>query len=114
MIPDVIKLFEVKLEERRGEERFEATLSGRYRLDDGPDYPCWTIDISLTGVAIKGFGKGRVGDRVVADIDRLGRVEGIIARHLDDGVAVEIQGSAINREELARQIARLVREKAFA
>lgn len=112
MIPDVIKLFESKLEERRGEERFEVTLPGRYRLGDGHDYPCWTIDISSSGIAIKGFGKGGVGERVVADISGIGRVEGTIARHLDEGLAVEIQGSAINRENLARQIARLVREKA--
>jgi PilZ domain len=109
LIPNVIKLFATKLEERRREERFEMTLPGRYRLGDGQEYPCWTIDVSLSGVAIRGFGKGEVGESVVADIGEIGRVEGMIARHLDEGLAVRIDGPAAKRQRLAQRIARLVR-----
>jgi hypothetical protein len=114
LIPEVIKLFESKLEERRGEERFEVTLPGRYRRDDGQIYPCWTIDVSLSGVAIRGFGGGRVGERIIADISQIGRVEGVIARRLDDGLAVEILAPTVSREQFARQIARLARGAAKA
>jgi PilZ domain len=107
LVLDIIKLFESKLEERRGEERFEMTLPGRYRRDDGQLYPCWTIDVSLSGVAIRGFGGGRVGERTVADIRQIGRVEGVIARSLNDGLAVEILAPAAERGQLALQIARL-------
>jgi hypothetical protein len=111
LTPAVIKLFESKLEERRAEERFEVTLPGRYRLDDGREFPCWTIDISLSGVAIRGCEKGRVGARVVADIGQIGRLEGMIARHLDEGLAVEIDAPEIKRGQLAQQIARIVRDR---
>ena len=113
LILDVIKLFESKLEERRAEERFEVTLPGRYRLDDGQQHLCWTIDVSLSGVAIRGFGGGRVGERIVADIRQIGRVEGVIARRLNDGLAVAIL-SPVVREQFARQIARLGRGAAAA
>jgi hypothetical protein len=111
LIPAVIKLFEDKLEERRGQERFEVSLPGRYRLDDGQECLCWTIDVSLSGVAIRGFARGRVGQRVVADIRRIGRFEGMIARHLNEGLAVEILAPDLKREQFARQIARLVRDE---
>ncbi len=111
MTPEVIKLFESKLEERRGEERFEMKLSGRYRLGDGREYPCWTIDVSPSGVAIRGFEKGRVGERVVAEIGQIGRLEGMIARHLEQGLAMEISAWSGKRDQLARHIARLVRDE---
>ena len=44
---------------------------------------------------------GTVGERVVAYIDHVGRVEGTIARHLDGGFAMAISASRRKRERLA-------------
>jgi hypothetical protein len=62
-------------EERRRYARLPLTLSGRYMLADGSEFPCQTQDISPIGIGIQGFPAGAIGDRVVAYFDGLGRVE---------------------------------------
>ena len=69
-----MKLFTIEDVERRQHKRVELALRGRYMLRDGCEYPCWTLDISLSGVAIIGGSKGSVGERVVAYIDHIGRI----------------------------------------
>jgi len=103
-----MKLLKINEEERRRDQRFELALPGRYMLRDGHEYPCWTLDISPAGVAIIGLSKGSVGERVVAYIDQIGRIEGMVARHFDACFAVKMEAPALKRERIARKIAWLV------
>jgi hypothetical protein len=104
-------IFEVKLQERRRFERFELALPGRCMLYDRLEYPCWTIDVSPAGVGIIGLHKGDIGERIVAYISQIGRIEGMIARRLAKGFALEIQAPALKREKLAQRIAWLVKRE---
>ena len=70
----------VHFEEQRRHPRIKLTLSGRYMLADGSEFPCETVDVSPFGLAIKGRTTGVLGERVVAYIQDLGRVEGEIVR----------------------------------
>jgi hypothetical protein len=97
--------------ERRRGERVALTLPGRYMLRDGCEYPCWTIDVSPAGVAIIGLVKGRVGERVVAYIDQLGRIEGKVARQFDASFALQMEAALPKRERLAQKIAWLVERR---
>jgi hypothetical protein len=106
-----MQLFTVKHEERRGDERAELTLSGRYMLRDGNECPCQTIDISAGGVALRGFDKGYIGERIVAYIAELGRLEGVVARHFDTCFAMKLQTPPHKREKLLAKIAWLVRHQ---
>ena len=47
---------------------------------------------------------GRIGERVVAYVDHIGRIEGIIARQLPDGFALSITSSRHKREKFAAQL----------
>jgi hypothetical protein len=105
-------MFEVKPHERRRHERFEVALPGRCMLFDRLEYPCWTIDVSPTGLGIVGLRKGEIGDRIVAYISQIGRVEGLIARHFNKGFAFEIQAPALKREKLTKRIEWLIRREA--
>ncbi|HYA73354.1 MAG TPA: PilZ domain-containing protein [Roseiarcus sp.] len=94
-----------KFEERRYYERIELTLPGRYMLSDRVEHPCWTIDVSPSGIACRSLGNGLLGERVVAYIDQIGRIEGMIARQFGECFAVTIQARAAKREKLEKKIA---------
>jgi PilZ domain len=94
--------------ERRRFQRVDLSLSGRYMLRNRHEYPCWTINISAGGIAVLALEKGLIGERVVADFNHIGRVEGMIARNFDSCFALSLQGSLWKTEKLARVLAWLV------
>jgi hypothetical protein len=97
--------------EHRRDPRVKVTLRGRYMLADGHEYPCRTVDISAGGVAIVGTIKGKIGERVVVYLDRVGRIEGTIVRHFDGCFAITLRVSPLKREALSAEVARLVKEQ---
>ena len=52
---------------------------------------------------------GRLGERVIAYIDHLGRLEGLITRHFDNGFAMTIAATAAQARQ-ARGAAHLARQ----
>lgn len=91
-------------EERRRHQRVTVNLLGRYMLPDRKEYPCQIMDMSPGGMAIIAPIQGIVGDRVVAYVDHIGRVEGTIARLLEYGFAMNIGATARKRDKLAAQL----------
>jgi hypothetical protein len=97
-------------EERRRDERVNLSLSGRYALGDGREYPCTTIDISPGDIVIRAPNtKAQIGERVIAYINQIGRVEGTIARRFDGCLVIGLETDAQKRERLARKIASCIR-----
>jgi len=74
---------------------------------DGYEYPCSTIDISPAGVAIRGFAKGFIGERVVLYLDEIGRIEGVVARFFGECFAIRVNAPEKKRERLAKKIQQL-------
>ena len=99
--------------ERRGHQRVKVVLLGRYMLANRREYPCQTIDMSPGGVALFAPVKGAVGERVVVYIDQLGRVEGVIARLLGNGFALQCNMSLLKRDKLADQLTWLANRHAL-
>jgi hypothetical protein len=77
-------------EERRRHQRVRVNLQGRYMLADRSEFPCQVVNISPGGIALIAPVSGAVGDRVIAYVDHLGRLEGKIARQLQNGFAMTI------------------------
>jgi hypothetical protein len=98
-------VFDIDLHERRVDVRVRLSLPGRYNLGDCQDYPCWTLDVSPSGLALLGIEPGRVGDRVIAYINQLGRMEGTVARHFGACFGVKLIAPSLKREKLKEQIA---------
>lgn len=113
MTAEAASLVDVKALERRRHQRVKLVLLGRYMLEDRHEYPCQTIDISPGGVAIEGAVKGQIGERVVAYFNQIGRVEGVIARHLPNGFAIQMRLPVLKREKLAEQLTWLVNRQAL-
>ncbi|KAA5603666.1 PilZ domain-containing protein [Blastochloris sulfoviridis] len=87
--------------ERRRHQRVPVTLLGRFMLEDQQEYPCQTINMSPGGVALIAPVLPRKGERVVAYIDQIGRIEGSVARVFEHGFAMTISGTLRRREKLA-------------
>ena len=91
-------------QERRRHQRVRVDLLGRYMLADRREYPCQVINMSPGGMALIAPVSGNVGDRVIAYVDHLGRLEGQIARQLQNGFAMTISATSRKRDKLAAQL----------
>jgi PilZ domain len=60
--------------------------------------------MSPGGLALLAPGIGNVGDRVIAYLDHIGRVEGKITRIIDNGFAMSVGATARKRDKLAAQL----------
>ena len=91
-------------EERRRFQRVKVHLLGRYMLPDRREFPCQIINMSPGGLALLAPGIGNVGDRVIAYLDHIGRVEGKITPIIDNGFAMTVGATARKRDKLAAQL----------
>jgi PilZ domain len=91
-------------EERRRFQRVRVNLLGRYMLADRREFPCQVTNMSPGGMALIAPVTGQIGERVIAYVDHLGRLEGIIARHFQNGFAMTISATARKRDKLAAQL----------
>jgi hypothetical protein len=91
-------------EERRRHQRVKVNLLGRYMLSDRREFPCQVINMSPGGMALAAPVLGFPGERVIAYVDHLGRLEGKIARMIDNGFAMSISATPRKRDKLAAQL----------
>ena len=91
-------------EERRRHQRVKVNLLGRYMLADRREFPCQVVDMSPGGMAVVAPVVGNPGERVIAYVDHLGRLEGKIARLIDNGFAMTISATSRKRDKLAAQL----------
>ena len=91
-------------EERRRFQRVTVNLLGRYMLADRQEYPCQVENMSPGGMALFAPTIPPIGERVIAYIDHVGRLEGVCTRHFDNGFASSIAATARKRDKLAAQL----------
>ncbi len=90
--------------ERRRHQRVPVALLGRYMLADHQEYPCQTLDISPGGAMLIAPVRGGIGERVVVYLEHLGRVDGQITRHIQNGFAFAFSATFRKRDKLASQL----------
>jgi hypothetical protein len=91
-------------EERRRHQRVRVDLLGRLMLENRQEYTCQIVDMSPGGMALIAQTPGRMGERVIAYVDHLGRLEGKITRHFEGGFAMSIGATPRKRDKLAAQL----------
>ena len=99
--------------EQRRYQRVKVALLGRYMLADRQEYPCQTIDVSPGGALVVAPVRGRLGERVVAYLEHIGRVEGEITRHIPQGFAFSISAAMRKRDKIASQLTWLANRQAL-
>lgn len=90
--------------ERRRHQRVRVPLLGRYMLADHREYPCQTLDISPGGTMMVAPVRGAIGERVVAYLEHIGRIEGVVTRHFGSGFAMSIVATIRKRDKIASQL----------
>ena len=81
-----------------------VNLLGRYMLPDRREYPCQVSNMSPGGMALIAPVAANPGERVIAYVDHVGRLEGVVARHFQNGFAMTISATPRKRDKLAAQL----------
>jgi hypothetical protein len=96
--------FRALSEERRRFQRVRVNLLGRYMLADRREFPCQVVNMSPGGMALIAPVGGAPGERIIAYVDHLGRLEGHVARIFQNGFAMTISATPRKRDKLAAQL----------
>ena len=90
--------------ERRNFQRVRVKIYGRFMLEDRTEHPCQVIDMSPGNVAFRADRVGEPGEKVIAYIDHIGRVEGVVTRIIPEGFAMTVIASERKKDKLAAQL----------
>lgn len=99
--------------ERRRHQRVLINSLGRFMLSNKKEYPCQVLNMSPGGMALVTPVRGGQGERIIAYVDNLGRIEGKISRVFDGGFAVAITATTRKRDKLASQLTWLANRNAL-
>lgn len=94
----------IRQHDRRRNQRVNVNLLGRFMLEDRREYPCQTQNMSPGSVALTTPIVGRIGERVVAYLDHIGRVEGTIVRVYEGGFAMTVTATLRKKDKLAAKL----------
>ncbi len=118
-MPDVEPL-DLLVIDREDDKSIYVSLPGRYSLVESTtpriesrQFACRAVNISSSTIALTAPVTARVGIRVIADIEQLGRVKGSIFRVFDLGFAMNIEAGEQERDVLATKIDWIERNKDF-
>ncbi|PWK65816.1 PilZ domain-containing protein [Aminobacter sp. AP02] len=90
--------------ERRNFQRVRVKIYGRFMLEDRTEHAGQVVDMSPGNVAFRTDRSGAAGEKVIAYIDHIGRIEGVITRTLPDGFAMTVIASERKKDKLAAQL----------
>jgi hypothetical protein len=99
--------------DRRRHRRVPVSLFGRFMREDKQEYPCQVVNMSAGGMAVIAPVACQEGERIVAYLDNLGRIEGVVVRPLEGGFAARILASLYKRERIANLLTWLINQKAL-
>lgn len=85
-------------------QRVKISVLGRYMLADRREFPCQVLEMSPGDAIVIAPVAGAVGERVVAYLDHLGRIEGSITGSMDGGFVMEVTASPRKRDKMAAQL----------
>lgn len=102
----------VRAEERR-EERFNVRLLGRFMRSDRKEFDCESTDASAEAVTLAADAGVQMGERIVAYLNQIGRVEGRVTRILPTGFTIEINLPLAKRDKLVAQLTWLAKRQAL-
>jgi len=91
-------------QDRRQYQRVKVMLHGRLMLSDRTEHRCQVVDMSPGSAFFATDATAKAGERVIAYIDHIGRLEGTVARVRDDGFALELTTTPRKKAKLAAQL----------
>jgi hypothetical protein len=85
-------------------QRVKVSVLGRYMLADRREFPCQVLEMSPGDAVVIAPVAGVVGEKVIAYIDHIGRIEGTILNQMDGGFLMDIAASPRKRDKMAAQL----------
>jgi hypothetical protein len=85
-------------------QRVKVSLLGRYMLTDRREFPCQVLEMSPGDALVIAPVAGTAGERVIAYIDHLGRIEGDITDVVEGGFQMDIVATPRKRDKMAAQL----------
>lgn len=68
------------------------------------EFPCVTLNISPGGIAFEADAHVEEGEKIIAYLAQIGRVQGLVRRQFPGGFAIQMNLPAMKREKLADQL----------
>ncbi|MFD1326618.1 PilZ domain-containing protein [Mycoplana ramosa] len=90
--------------EQRSFQRVSVNLPGRLMLPNHEEFDCVALHMSPGDVFFACHARPRAGERIIAYVDHLGRIEGTVERLTDDGFVITVNATDRKREKLAAQL----------
>jgi hypothetical protein len=85
-------------------QRVKISVLGRYMLADRREFPCQILEMSPGDAVMIAPVSGGVGEKVIAYIDHIGRIEGSIIDAIDGGFKMDVVASDRKRDKMAAQL----------
>jgi hypothetical protein len=93
------------------DRRIMANIAGRFSLSERRDargerrvFACRAVNLSPNAVVLASPVSGKIGERVIAHIDHLGKLQGAVVHVLERGFVMSIAASTEERDQLAGKI----------
>jgi hypothetical protein len=102
----------VRAEERR-EARFDVRLLGRFMRSDRKEFDCESIEASVGDIVFSADAGVEMGERIVAYLNQIGRVEGRVTRIMPTGFAIEMHVPQAKRDKMIAQLTWLAKRQAL-
>jgi hypothetical protein len=85
-------------------QRVKISVLGRYMLADRREFPCQVLEMSPGDAVVIAPVSGGLGEKVIAYIDHIGRIEGSIIDAIDGGFTMDVVASDRKRDKMAAQL----------
>lgn len=82
----------------------DVTLFGRFMTEDKSEFPCQIQSMSSGSATLITPQLGNVGERIIAYVDHVGRLEGKIIRVFQGGFAMTVNATPHKRDKLSAKI----------
>ncbi len=90
--------------DRRRQKRTALNLQVRFLLQDGSEHGGVVTDVSVGGMNITSEVRPAEGSIIIAYVEDLGRLEGVVSRVDDHGIAMRLTLSALRRDKLEERL----------
>jgi len=85
-------------------QRVKVSVLGRYMLADRREFPCQVLEMSPGDAVVVAPVAGTAGEKVIAYLDQIGRVEGTIQESTEGGFVMDVAASSRKRDKMAAQL----------
>lgn len=85
-------------------QRVKVSILGRYMLADKREFSCQVIEMSPGDAVIIAPVSGAVGEKIIAYIEQIGRIEGLVLNEVEGGFAMSVEATDRKRDKMSAQL----------